>query len=83
MSNVQVQGKPRMLAMTVVTSKLQASAAIMTPPGSPSTRKRVSASGAMPCQIAVVTVALVTCGLVTITSCNAATRLCSDVSGDK
>lgn len=30
---------PRMLAMTVVTSKLQASAAIMTPPGRPNTRK--------------------------------------------
>ncbi len=30
---------PKILAMTVVTSKLQASAAIMTPPGRPNTRK--------------------------------------------
>ncbi|KAA6429293.1 MAG: hypothetical protein FRX49_00688 [Trebouxia sp. A1-2] len=37
--NREERCSPRMLAMTVVTSKLQASAAIMTPPGRPSTRK--------------------------------------------
>ncbi len=49
-----------MLAMTVVTSKLQASAAIMTPPGRPSTRKLDSTCGDTPLQIAAHTDALFT-----------------------
>lgn len=51
---------PRMLAMTVVTSKLQASAAIMTPPGRPSTRKLDSTCGDTPLQMAAHTDALFT-----------------------
>ena len=46
--------------MTVVTSKLQASAAIMTPPGRPRTRKLDSTGGDTPVQIAAHTDALVT-----------------------
>ena len=46
--------------MTVVTSKLQASAAIMTPPGRPSTRKLDSTCGDTPLQMAAHTDALFT-----------------------
>jgi hypothetical protein len=49
-----------MLAMTVVTSKLQASAAIITPPGRPSTRKLDSTWGDTPLQMAAHTDALFT-----------------------
>ncbi len=49
---------PSMLAMTVVTSKLQASAAIMTPPGKPSTKKLDNTWGDTPLQMASQTEAL-------------------------
>lgn len=53
---------PSTLAMTVVTSKLAASAAIMTPPGIPNTRNLASTAGLTPCLIACPTVATVTSG---------------------
>ena len=46
--------------MTVVTSKLQASAAIITPPGRPNTRKLDKTWGDIPLQMASHTEALVT-----------------------
>lgn len=58
--NREERCSPRMLAMTVVTSKLQASAAIMTPPGRPSTRKLDSTCGDTPLQMAAHTDALFT-----------------------
>ena len=54
---------PSTLAMTVVTSKLAASAAIMTPPGMPKTRNLASTAGLTPCLMACPTVATVTSGV--------------------
>ena len=73
---------PRMLAMTVVTSKLQASAAIMTPPGRPSTRKLDNTCGDKPALIASHALDIVTpdpfasCGHATQMQATALTCMC-------
>ncbi len=51
---------PSTLAMTVVTSKLAASAAIITPPGRPRTRNLASTLGVTPRWMACITVKRVT-----------------------
>ena len=58
-----VANAPRTLAITVVTSKLAASAAIITPPGMPKTRNLASTAGLTPCLMACPTLATVTAGV--------------------